>query len=141
MPVRYDRFGIAFLYPDNWKEIPRDESEGNEGVTLELPNGGFFTLEREQHGQFADEIIEEVAESIEEDYGDIEREELKCPDTGIEQRAVEFRFYYLDLLIVSRLVVLHRNGETLLVQMQAESRNFDENELVFEALLKQIREA
>ena len=139
MPATFESFGVKFLYPDNWKPIDRDEDEGVEGVTLELPSGGFFTVEKEREGKIADEIIEEVADSISEDYDEVEREETQLANADAEERCVDFRFYYLDLLIVSRLVILTVEGMTVVIQIQAESRDFDENELVFAAILKQIR--
>ena len=139
MPATFESFGIKFLYPDNWTIADRDESEGNEGVTLELPSGGFLTVEREREGQLIEELIEEIAESIEEDYGEVEREDLHLENAPAEEKAVDFRFYYLDLLIISRLVVVTTDQATLVVQMQAESRDFDANEMVFAAILKQLR--
>ena len=139
MPATFESFGIKFLYPDNWTVSERDEMEGSDGVTLELPSGGFFTVEREHEGQLAEELIEQIADSIEEDYGEVEREDCELADAKQGERAVEFRFYYLDLLIISRLVILTVGDATYVVQMQAESRDFDSNELVFTALLKQIR--
>jgi len=44
-------------------------------------------------------------------------------------------------VIVSRLIILIAEGRTLILQMQAESRDFDENELVLSAIMKQIRES
>jgi len=82
-----------------------------------------------------------VADSLASDYGEFERESIHLEDALPDEKAVEFRFYYLDLLIVSQLVVLERDGTTLVIQMQAESRDFDDNRLVFAALLKQIRES
>lgn len=140
MPTTFDSFGIKFLYPDNWTIADRNDEDGTDGVTLEMPSGGFFAVERERQGQLVEELIEEVAESLEEDYGDVEREEIELADSQIGERAVEFRFYYLDLLIISRLAVIDRQGETFVIQMQAESRDFDTNDLVFAALLKQIRQ-
>jgi hypothetical protein len=139
MPRTFESFGIKFLYPDNWTVAQRGEDEGDQGVTLELPSGGFFTIEREQEGQLAEELIEEIADSLEEDYGQVEREDLRLEDAAEGERTVDFRFYYLDLLIISRLMVIHVGSATYLIQMQAESRDFDSNELVFSALLKQIR--
>jgi hypothetical protein len=141
MPATFDSFGIKFLYPDNWKEIERPEDEGGDGVTLELPTGGFFSLEKEREGQLVEEIIEEVADSIAEDYEEIEREEVLTNGATPNERAIDFRFYYLDLVIVSRLIILIAEGRTLILQMQAESRDFDENELVLSAIMKQIRES
>ena len=140
MPATFDDFGIKFLYPDNWTQIDRSADEGKEGVTLELPSGGFFTVERAREGELAEEVIEEVADSFASDYGEVEREPIHCDGADGRESAVEFRFYYLDLLIISRLFILERDASTLVVQMQAESRDFDENERVFDALLKQIRQ-
>ncbi|MDF1841716.1 MAG: hypothetical protein P1U77_09790 [Rubripirellula sp.] len=139
MPVTFDSFGVKFLYPDNWTQVDRPEEEGKEGVTLELPSGGFFAIERVSTGDLAEDVIEEVADSFAEDYGDIEREEINLGGNADQETAVEFRFYYLDLLIISRLAIVELNGMTLVVQMQAESRDFDENERVFAALLQQLR--
>ena len=139
MPASFESFGVKFLYPDNWKPVDRAEDEGGDGVTLELPSGGFFTVEKEREGQIAEEIIEDIAGSISDDYDEVEREDIQLDGASPEERAVDFRFYYLDLLIVSRLIVVNVQGITVVIQIQAEDRNFDENELVFAAILKQIR--
>ena len=138
MPAQFDAFGIQFLYPDNWTVLGRGEDEGSDGVTFELPSGGFFSIEREREGQLAEEVIEEIATSIEEDYGEVKRE-IVTQDSDGDETTIDFRFYYLDLLIISRLMILGVGGWTLVVQMQAESRDFDDNEMVFAAIIKQIR--
>ena len=137
MPATFDSFGLKFLYPDNWSIADRAEDEGTDGVTFELPTGGFLSIEPVRDGQLEEELIEEVAESIEEEYGEVEREEVA---TDAAARTVDFEFYYLDLLIVSRMKIVPIGTTTYVIQMQAESRDFDKNALVFEAILKQIRE-
>jgi len=137
MPATFDSFGLKFLYPDNWSIADRAEDEGTDGVTFELPTGGFFSIEPVRDGQLQEELIEEVAESIEEEYGEVEREEVATDDTA---RTVDFQFYYLDLLVISRMKIILIGTATYVIQMQAESRDFDENALVFEAILQQICE-
>lgn len=139
MPAVFESTKIKFLYPDNWKVQPRSEDENLDGVTLELPSGGFFSLEREVEGQLEEELIEEVADSFAQDYGEIEREEIELEGGGARERVVDFRFYYLDLVVVSRLVILEVDGVNYVVQFQAESRDFDSNAMVFSAIMKQIR--
>jgi hypothetical protein len=139
MPASFESFGIKFLYPDNWKVTDRAEDEGSEGVTLELPSGGFFTIEREHEGQLDEELIEELSDSFEQEYEQIEREDIQLENASPKERAVEFRFYFLDLLVISRVVIFHIGESTYVIQMQAESRDFDANEMVFAAILKQIR--
>ncbi len=140
MPATFESFGIRFLYPDNWKEIERPEDEGHDGVTLEMPTGGFFNLEKDHEGQLAEEIIEEIVTSMAEEYGEMEQEDIELTGASQHERAVDFRFYCLDLVVVSRLIIMMAGGNTLILQIQAESREFDDNELVFTALLKQIRD-
>lgn len=139
MPATFNDFGLHFLYPDNWKVIQREEEEGNHGVTLELPSGGFFSIERERHGALDEELIEEVAATIESEYEDVEREELDPQLESQDERVIDFRFYYLDLLVVSRLILITIGESRYVVQFQAESRDFDANEQVLAAILKQIR--
>lgn len=139
MPATFESFGIKFLYPDNWKTVAREEDEGSDGVTFELPSGGFFTLECEREGQLAEEIVEAVADSISEEYEEVEQEQVRLEGAADDERCVDFRFYYLDLLVISRLIIMPIDDTTLVIQMQAESRDFDENELVFSAILQQIR--
>ncbi len=139
MPATFDSFGIHFLYPDNWKIAQRPEDEGGEGVTMELPSGGFFSIERDQQGLLDEELIEDVSDTIAEEYDEIERGDIVLDDAGDDERTVDFRFYYLDLLIVSRLILITLGDSRYLIQMQAESRDFDSNEMVLAAILKQIR--
>jgi hypothetical protein len=138
MPATFKSFGVRFLYPENWIELPRDGADGQLGVTFELPNGGFFAIECQSIDQLVEEIVEEIADSFERDYGEVEREDVELESLASVARAVEFRFYFLDLLVQSRLIVLEKRGQRLVVQIQAESREFDRNEPVFAAVLMQL---
>ena len=135
MPATFESFGLRFLYPDNWAVAERAEDEGADGVTFNLPSGGFFSIEPIRDGQLEDELIEEIADSIAEDYGEVEREEVSSDDGW---RTVDLQFYYLDLLVVSRVKIVPIGSFTYFIQMQAESRDFEENAMVFAAILKQI---
>lgn len=141
MPATFESFGIRFLYPDNWTVAARAEDESDDGVTLELPSGGFFSIELEDEGRSDDEVIDRVAATIREEYQEIETEPVILAGASEGETCIDMRFYYLDLLIISRLILIKLQGETLIIQVQAESRDFDENERVIEAILQQIRPA
>ena len=145
MPAEFNSFGIRFLYPENWTLVDREEGEGNGGATLDLPGGGFVSLEM-THGGEVDQVIERVVTAIANDYDAIERENLTLEVLPAGAPVTDLRFYFLDLLIVSRVVVLPVRPEgdedaLLVLQLQAESRDFDKNEPVFAAILKQIVDA
>lgn len=146
MPATFDSIGLRFLYPENWVEVVRDREQGGAGVTLELPCGGFFSIERIDDERPDDVLIEELVRSIEQGYQDAEHEqihfdkELVLREGKAGETAMEIRFYYLDLLIVSHLMLLKIGDARYAIQTQAESRDFDQNLPVFNALLKQICE-
>ena len=140
MPATFESFGIKFLYPDNWVVSPGAQQEETQGVTLELPSGGFFSIDFDVKGLSDDELFERVAEAIREEYEDLETEKVMLADAVEGETAIDYRFFYLDLVIVSRVILLRANGRRMLAQFQAESRDFDANEMVLNAILKQIRE-
>ena len=141
MPATFESFGLQFLYPENWTRLARGDDEGADGATLELPTGGFFSIELDREGMLDEELVEEVVDSIAAEYEEVERETVQLAGALPDEMAVDFRFYYLDLLIISRLILLTLNGRRYVIQIQAESRDFDSNEMVFAAILKQLRES
>lgn len=149
MPATFEGFGLKLLYPDNWKLMPRGKDEGDQGVSFELPSGGFVSLETLPITREDEVVLGEIDTMIREQYEDVERENVELPGAAEDERAMDLRFYYLDLLINARVVLLDAPTSTrdqmpiagrILAQLQAESRDFDANELVFSAVLKQIRD-
>jgi len=149
MPKTFEGFGLKLLYPDNWDEMARAEDEGDQGVTFELPSGGFVSLETLPITREDDVILSEIDTMLREQYEDVERENIELPGAFEDERAMDVRFYYLDLVVISRAILLDAPPSTrdqmpiagrILVQYQAESRDFEENELVVSAILKQIRD-
>ena len=86
-------------------------------------------------------LITSIEKLIVDEYGEVEREEW--PEEKLEQadRVVDLNFYYLDLLIISRLIFIGLADGKFVIQIQAESRSFEENELVFSAIMKQLQDS
>ena len=148
------------MYPDNWVQADRAPEDGIEGVTFELPSGGFFSIERikrqslvqeptdlietdeaeELEGESSSEedLIDAIEKSIVDEYGEVERQEFDNESLGESGRQIEFNFYYLDLLIVCRLLLVDLDRNRFAIQVQAESRSFEENEMVFAAIFQQL---
>lgn len=156
MPSTFESLGLKFLYPENWEIAQRAPEDGIDGVTFELPTGGFFSIERTrrsddmemeiadraedaQEDAQEDALIDKIEKAIAEDYGEVEREIVPSDLFGQDTRQVDFRFYYLDLMIQSRVIFATIDRQRFAIQIQAESRGFDENELVFSAILKQLQ--
>jgi len=86
------------------------------------------------------QAIEEAHETMRLEYDDVEFEEIET-DFGVTKASItdckagDVRFYYLDLLVVSRLISFCLDNRTFLIQIQAEDRDFESLELVFQAIL------
>lgn len=138
MPATFDEFGVQFLYPDNWLLQGVESDDESDSVTLEMPRGGFFAVTKYRQPADLDDVLDRATAVMREEYP-----ELECEPADFEEGdgdARELRFYYLDLLIVVRLTAMNINGDTILVQAQAESREFDASEPVFAAMMHSLRQ-
>jgi hypothetical protein len=140
MPATFEDFGFRFLYPDNWVLQSRDGDSRCDGVTLDLPGGGFFSVTRYYNvAQRPEEVLTQITEAMRADYFDMETDEIQLNEQ--DDFFIESRFYYLDLLIISRMIALEAGNDLIVVQPQAESREFDKNEPVFAAIIQSLRQS
>lgn len=143
MPGSFDDFGVRFLYPENWKIVDQTEpaEDAAAGVTLETPEGAFFSLNRYPGGIGPETVIEEAIVAMRAEYDEIEVGPYEDPSGDAGESGAELHFYYLDLMIAARLLAIPEGNDVLLIQMQGESRDFDRLEPVFGAMLKSLRDS
>lgn len=139
MPGTFEDFGLRFLYPDNWTVAAREEDARCEGVTLDLPAGGFFSVTRYFDQSEPESLLSGIAEAMKIEYPEIETDAIAVSDD--DDFFIESRFYYLDLLVISRSIAIESGDDIIVVQAQAESREFDASEQVFEAVMRSLRES
>lgn len=137
----YQGLGLSCMYPENWKLSEDTSSSGSTtGFMIESPTSAFMTVNEYPWNVAPREAIEKAREAMESEYPESEFEpfEPKLMLKGEEiadSRAGDVRFYYLDLLVISRLIAFTVNKKTYLIQIQAEDRDFDKLEQVFQAML------
>lgn len=140
----YQGLGLSCMYPENWKLSEDTSSSGSTtGFMIESPTSAFMTVNEYPWNVAPREAIEKAREAMEAEYPESEFEpfEPKLMLKGEEiadSRAGDVRFYYLDLLVISRLIAFTVNKKTYLIQIQAEDRDFDKLEQVFQAMLVSI---
>ncbi len=94
----YDANGLYFAYPSNWEleETDMDEVEG--ALQLTGPDGAFWILRKYPLETQAEEIVEQVVETMRTDYQDMEIVPLEKSLFGKTLRGAEMNFFYLDLM-------------------------------------------
>lgn len=128
------------MYPENWNVT--EDTDGGKllGFTLESPSAAFMTVTEYAWTVSPSQAIDQAIETMRSEYDELEFEEMESdlewdgkplPDC----RSGDVRFYYLDLLVVSRLIAFALDHQTYLIQIQAEDRDFESLEMVFKAML------
>ncbi|MEZ6086931.1 MAG: hypothetical protein R3C05_02635 [Pirellulaceae bacterium] len=141
MPKKCNLLETVVMYPDNWDVTgPVDDGE-SEGFMIESPNGMFFSLNRYAGRNDFEHILREAVAVMNAEYEEVESETYVSEEPFEKQSGAELQFYCNNLVITSRLLAIPHQSDVLLVQMQAENRDFDKNELVFAAMLKSMRDS
>ena len=133
MPGVFDKFGVKFLYPENWEITDEQAEDWPKAVTVQSPQGGFWTLHIYEGGVNLRELAREAVEALRLEYSDLEAEEVLEPNDGTDY-GFDVNFYYLDLIVTAQVRGVLVPGKAFLWLSQAESREFDECEAVFRAM-------
>lgn len=139
MPQTYRGCGVQFLYPDNWSLLEQDEPIAT--VTIESPQGAFFSVSRYVGADDPQQVIDQAVAAMQGEYEPLEVLPWEDASGFVAEKGAELSFYYLDLLIFSRIVAIKDRQDVLLIQIQGENRDFDQQEPVFQAMLKTLRDS
>jgi hypothetical protein len=134
MPTTYDKLGLTFLYPENWKLIDETDAQPHV-VTLEAPEGSVtWTVHAYPLESDRDSILKETIETMGETYEDLEISPISESTSGFEGSGVEAMFYCLDFLVRAKLEFFETDEQLLLIWTQAEDRDFEKLDVIFQAI-------
>lgn len=122
------------MYPENWTLTEDVGGELPWQVTLETPKGALFSISVFAKDADARSLIDNTTAALREQYEDLEISEIAEPFHGYDSTACNAFFYCLDFLVTARMRVIGTDAYTYLFYYQAESREFDTNEQVFQAI-------
>lgn len=138
MPAVYQDIGLKFLYPENWSITDEETRDWPRTVSVQAPGGAFWTMHVYPPDSDRYKLMDEVVDAVRKEFPDIEvldaAETISdCPTLGFD-----LAFFYLDLLVEARVRSLNTPSAVLIWLYQAESRDFAENEAVFQAITKSL---
>jgi hypothetical protein len=134
MPAVFDNFGVRFMYPENWSLMDLEAVDWPRTVTVQSQNTGFWTLHVYPPQQEAQPLVDELAAAISEEFGELEVLPAQETFGDTPARGVDIAFFCLDLLVEAKIRYVHTPSATLLWHYQAESREFEQIEPVFQAI-------
>ncbi|MFK7768883.1 MAG: hypothetical protein AB8B55_16805 [Mariniblastus sp.] len=135
MTAVYDKLGLSFLYPENWKLIDESESGTPHSITLETPDGSaIWTVHVYPESAVEEDVLKETLATLQETYEDLEIAPYKGDLGGEPTNGVEALFYCLDFLVKAQLQFVRTEERLILFWTQAEDREFEKQEIVFNAI-------
>lgn len=134
MPAVYENFGVRFLYPENWTITDEEIEDWPRMVTLQSPETSFLTLYIYPPLHQPRQVVDEIIGTISGEYGELEVLPAKETIGDALTRGVDIAFFYLDLLVEAKIRSVKTPSALLVWHYQAESREFDKMEPVFQAM-------
>jgi hypothetical protein len=134
MPAIYENIGVRFLYPENWSIIDEDDESWPRSVTVQSQQTGFWTLHVYPPDQEVRPVVKELIAAMQAEFNDIEVLPAKEAFGETATKGVDLAFFYLDLLVEAKIRSLRTPSATLIWLYQAESREFESIEPVFQAI-------
>lgn len=134
MPAVYDKMGIRFQYPENWTLEEEDALSGSGAVSVYSPGGAFWSIAIHPRFESPQRLIDAALKAMREEYEGLESEEVQEEVAGHEMLGYDLHFICLDLTNTSRIRCCHTDDATYLLFCQAEDREFESIEAVFQAM-------
>jgi len=134
MPAVYEKFGVRFQYPENWAITDEEDEHWPRTVTVQSGDTGFWSLHVYPPLHETKPVVDELVAAISSEFADVEV--LPAAETfgDTDTTGVDLAFFYLDLLVEAKIRCLRTPSGTLVWLYQAESREFEAIEPVFQAI-------
>ncbi len=132
MPKTYQALGFSLLYPDTWRV--EDEAE-SASILLESPEGAFLSISKLASTAEIRSALDQAEQAMRSEYEDVEQEDYAQEVESFKMSGVTQRFVCLDMIVTSHLLSFACQDKAYLVQMQAEDRDMERLEIVFNAIL------
>ncbi|GEM_PF-242676 len=138
MSASYEKFGVRFLYPENWAVAEEQLNEWPRSVSVQSPTGAYWELQVYPSRMSPVRLTNEVLEAMRQIYTDIESKAVTEDLWSVTAKGYDLDFFCLDFLITCSVRCFRVGSRTCLLTCQAESREFESQQAVFAAITKSL---
>ncbi len=138
MPRTFSKFGISFLYPDNWTPDEQGAEGEADSVTVYSPGGAFWSVSIHSVSADPENLAEAAVKAMQAEYRDLEQESNDQVVAGHQVHGFDLAFSYLDLTSSAMVRSLRTPEAAYVVFYQAEDREYCQLEQVFAAITKSL---
>jgi hypothetical protein len=134
MVATFSKWGISFQYPGNWSLSHEDDPSQARSISVQSPGSGFWMLQVYQGPVSAEELAAEALRTMRQEYDEIEVTHVHERIDRAEAVGYDMQFYFLDLIVTSRVRSFVVGDKTYVTMCQAEDREFEHIAPVFLAM-------
>jgi hypothetical protein len=134
MSATYHKLGVRFLYPENWDLVESDPRDDPRTITVQSELGSFWSITLYALDVDPASLAETALAALQEEYEELEVEPVSESIAGVPAAGFEVHFYVGQHVAAARIRVFQREPSLVLLLCQAEDREFDRLEPVFDAM-------
>jgi len=134
MSAIYEKLGVRFMYPENWEVIDDDPLSEPRTIAVHNETGAFWSVTSYEADVPAEEIAGAALATLREEYEELEAEPFNDKIGDADAVGYEVHFYVQQLVAAARIRAFEHESQTVLLLCQAEDREFDRLEQVFDAM-------
>ena len=134
---QFDSHGVRFRYPDDWT-LTHEHQGSSLVVNLQTPGTAFWSLTLLADCPDVNEVLEAAIAAFEEEYENVD---VYVQETSLEElptAACDLDFVCLDLVNSASIRSILLGDCTALVMYQAESREFEDLQADFDAVMSSL---
>jgi hypothetical protein len=134
MAAIFDKLGISFLYPENWKLDESEALEGNQVVSVYSPGGSFWSIMIHPPGTAPEKLAATALKAMRQQYDELDADEVRETIAGQDLVGYDMNFYCLDLTNTAQVRSFDTPEAAYVIFCQADDREFAEIEEIFRAI-------
>jgi hypothetical protein len=134
MTMVYDKLGLRFMYPESWEVVDEDPLAEPRTVTVQNDTGAFWSITLYGLGIDPVSLAGTVLTALRQEYDELEAETVAEKIGQAQATGYDVHFYVQQLVAAASIRAFQFDGRIILVLCQAEDREFDRLEQVFQAM-------
>lgn len=136
--MRFEKDGISFQYPDNWR-LTREDTESGWTVSVDSPDNAFFVLTLDQEMREVGLVAQTALEALQSEFPDLEVEDALESLAGQPALGHNIYFFSFDLTNTCCTRAFYAGAGTVLIMWQANDLELEQVDPVFQAIRASLR--
>ena len=133
----FDRDGIAFRYPENWR-VEAEEGDGGWTVTLTSPQTAFVIVSLRPDARDPADLADQTLDALKAEYKELDADNAVETLSGQLAIGHDIDFLTVDTAITCRTRCLETSAGPLLLMTQVSEYDRERNEPVLRAIVASL---